>query len=103
MKAQAYSLDDIFDKGLLMLIPFHIFSHEGGFPEYDRDGGKLEGLKAEYKEILKRLDVLEERGKIGAFDKRTIVDLAGDVIVRESVRELVRASVKQTEKQPSGC
>ncbi len=28
MKVQTYSLDDIFEKSLLMLIPFYIFSHD---------------------------------------------------------------------------
>lgn len=31
MKVQTYSLDDIFEKNLLMLIPFYIFSHEKDF------------------------------------------------------------------------
>ena len=31
MKAQKYSIDDIFEKGLLFLIPFYIFSHESRF------------------------------------------------------------------------
>ena len=80
MKADTYSLDDIFGKGLLMLIPFYIFSHEKDFPEYNRNGQKLAELKAEYQEILGRLDGLEQHGAIGAFDKRTIIELSGDVI-----------------------
>ena len=31
MKAQKYSIDDIFEKGLLFLIPFYIFCHESRF------------------------------------------------------------------------
>jgi len=80
MKVQAYSLDEIFEKGLLMLIPFYIFSHEKGFPEYNSNGQKLEELKAEYQKILERLDELEQQEVIGAFDKRTIIELSGDVI-----------------------
>ncbi len=41
MKVQAYSLDDIFGKGLLMLIPFYIFSHENNFAEYNSNKQKL--------------------------------------------------------------
>ena len=37
-------------------------------------------LKAEYRSILERLDKLEQEGIIGAFDKRTIIELSGDVI-----------------------
>ena len=80
MKVQAYSLDDIFEKRLLMLIPFYIFSHEKSFPEYNTNGQKLAELKAEYQEILERLDELEQQGVIGAFDKRTIIELSGDVV-----------------------
>ena len=80
MKVQTYSLDDIFEKGLLMLIPFYIFSHEKSFPEYNSNERKLAELKTEYQEILERLDKLEKQEVIGAFDKRTIIDLSGDVI-----------------------
>ena len=31
-------------------------------------------------EILERLDELEQQGVIGAFDKRTIIELSGDVV-----------------------
>ena len=80
MKVQKYSLDDIFEKRPLMLIPFYIFSHENSFPEYNSNEQKLEKLKAEYQVILERLDGLEQQGVIGAFDKRTIIELSGDVI-----------------------
>lgn len=80
MKVQTYSLDEIFEKRLLMLIPFYIFSHEKNFQEYNRSSQKMADLEAEYKEILQRLDVLEKHGIIGAFDKRTIIELSSDVI-----------------------
>ena len=63
-----------------MLIPFYIFSHESSFSEYNSNEQKLEKLKAEYQVILERLDGLEQQGVIGAFDKRTIIELSGDVI-----------------------
>ena len=80
MKVQTYSFDDIFEKRLLMLIPFYIFSHENRFPEYNSNEQKLENLKAKYQVIMERLDGLEQQGVIGAFDKRTIIELSGDVI-----------------------
>ena len=80
MKVQTYSLDDIFEKCLLMLIPFYIFSHEKNFPEYNSNEQKLAELKAEYHKIIEKLGELEQQGVIGAFDKRTIIELSGDVI-----------------------
>ena len=40
VKVQEYSLDEIFEKGLLFLIPFYIFKHERRFEEYEREAGK---------------------------------------------------------------
>jgi len=105
MKVQKYSLDDIFEKRLLMLIPFYIFSHENSFPEYNRNELKLGELKAEYQLILERLDKLEQQGVIGAFDKRTIIDLSGDVIngiaqkyknVQKGVGDMMRGPLLET-------
>ena len=80
MKVQEYILEDIFSKGLLLLIPFYIFSHEKNFQVYNSNKEKLTELKAEYQDILERLNKLEQEGIIGAFDKRTIIELSGDVI-----------------------
>lgn len=80
MKVQSYSLDDIFEKRLLMLIPFYIFSHEDSFADYNGSSHRLTELQNEYKKIRDRLNNLEEQGIIGAFDKRTIIELSSDVI-----------------------
>ena len=105
MKVQAYTLDDIFEKGLLMLLPFYIFSYEKDFPKYNSDIQKLAGLKAEYQKILKRLDMLEQQGVIGAFDKRTIIELSGDVVkeiaqkyenVQKGVGDMMRGALIET-------
>ena len=106
MKMQAYSLDKIFKKGLLMLIPFYIFSHERSFSEYNSNEQKLEELRAEYRRILERLDEQEQQGVIGAFDKRTIIELSGDVIkeiaqkyenVQKGVGDLMVGALIETE------
>ena len=62
MKSQRYSIDEIFEKNLLFLIPFYIFSHESRFEEYNKSEDKLESLKAEYIDIRNRLDGLLESG-----------------------------------------
>ena len=106
MKVQSYSLEDIFEKGLLMLIPFYIFSHEKRLSEYNSNEQKLDELKAEYRMILDRLDELEKQGKIGAFDKRTIIELSSDVIseiarkyenVQKGIGAMMRGPLIQTE------
>ena len=88
-----------------MLIPFYIFSHEKNFAEYNNNEQKLAELKAEYRKILERLDGLEEQGVIGAFDKRTIIELSGDVIkeiaqkyenVQKGVDDIMSGSLIET-------
>ena len=88
-----------------MLIPFYIFSHEKDLPEYNSNEQKLAELKAEYQKILERLDKLERQGVIGAFDKRTIIDLSGDVIheiarkyknVQKGVGDMMRGKLIET-------
>ncbi len=106
MKIDAYPLDALFEKGLLMLIPFYIFSHESEFPVYDKDERKLLGLVAEYQEILDRLDLAERQGTLRAFDKRTIIELSQNVIreiarkyenVQKGIGDIMRGAVIETE------
>lgn len=106
MKVQEYSLDDIFSKYLLLLIPFYIFSHEKDFKVYNSNEQRLEELKAEYRNILERLDKLEQEGTIGAFDKRTIIELSSDVIkeiaqkyenVQKGVGDIMGGALLETE------
>ena len=89
-----------------MLIPFYIFSHEKSFSEYNNNEQKLEELKAEYRIIFERLDDLEKQGIIGAFDKRTIIELSNDVIreiarkyenVQKGIGAMMRGPLIQTE------
>lgn len=51
MKVQKYSVDEIFEKRLFFLIPFHIFVYEKDFKEYDTDEQKLEELTKKYSKV----------------------------------------------------
>ena len=106
MKIDTYPLDVLFEKELLMLIPFHIFSHEARFPEYDRDEQKLMEIETEYQDILERLDRAERKGALGAFDKRTIIEISGDVVrelarkygnVQKGIGDIMRGALLDTE------
>lgn len=106
MKVQRYRIDEIFEKRLLFLIPFYIFTHESRFKEYNLNEDKLEGLKAEYIEIIKRLDSLLEDGSISAYTRKTIVEMSGKVVdnlaqkyeyVREGVKSVMGGKVLEYE------
>ncbi|MBR1658487.1 MAG: hypothetical protein IJ697_08490 [Synergistaceae bacterium] len=98
MKVQDYSLEQIFNKGLLFLLPFYIFSHQKHFREYERDESKLNSLLDEYKIISQRLDDLVKDGTISEYIKCTIHDMTGRVVeqlaknysgIREGVKDIM--------------
>ncbi len=96
MKSQQYSIDEIFEKGLLFLIPFYIFSHESRFKEYNGDKDKLRELQSEYKDIADRIEKLLNAGVISEYTKCTIMDMPNKVLVHIARKyENVREGVKQ--------
>ena len=106
MKSQRYTIDDIFDRKLLFLIPFYIFSHESRFEEYDKNEDKLEILKAEYIRIVDRLDEWMRKGSISAYMRKTILEMSGKVLeniaqkydnVREGVKSVMGGRVLEYE------
>ena len=80
IKSQNYTADEIFEKKLLFLIPFHIFSFEKDFKAYEKEPARLEILKAEYAGIAERLEQLSEQGEVNEYTKCTINDMAGKVL-----------------------
>lgn len=74
MKSQQYTLKEIFEKNLLLLIPFYIFSHEARFEEYEKDKMKLKALQEEYGQIKNKLEELLNQGAISEYMKCTIID-----------------------------
>lgn len=84
-----------FDKNLLLLIPFHIFSHEKRLAEYEKDISKREALQKEYKQIREKLEELLERGILSEYTKRTLIDLSNKVLDHIAVKyNSVRKGVK---------
>lgn len=80
MKMRKYSIKQIFEKNLLFLIPFYIFTHENEFLEYDTDIIKFENLKIEYGHIKNKLEELCRNKKIDEYTKCTIIDMSNKVL-----------------------
>ena len=106
MKSQRYGIDEIFEKKLLFLIPFYIFTHERDFAEYNKNKDKLEILKAEYTDIRNRLDSLLESGHISAYTRKIIMEMSDKVVeniarkyenVREGVKSVMGGKVLEHE------
>lgn len=106
VKSQEYQIEDIFQKGLLFLIPFYIFSHESQFEVYNTDEKKLRELQEEYGRIKNQLEELTIQKKIDEYTKCTILDMSRKVLesiakkyekVREGVKEVMGGRVLEYE------
>lgn len=96
MKSQQYTLEAIFEKNLLLLIPFYIFSHESQFKEYEKDKTKLKSLQEEYEQIKNKLEELLNQGAISEYTRCTIIDMSNKILEHiavkyNSVKEGVKA------------
>jgi len=80
MKVQSYSIEEIFEKRFLFLIPFYIFSHESNFVKYNEEADKLEELKREYEYIKNELERLSINNIISEYTKCTIIDMSNKVL-----------------------
>lgn len=95
MKSQQYTLEEIFEKNLLLLIPFYIFSHETRFDEYEKDKSKLKTLQKEYEQIKNKLEELLNQGAISEYTRCTIIDMSNKVLEHIAVKyDSVREGVK---------
>lgn len=80
IKVQNYSIEEIFQKKLLFLLPFHIFRYEADLKNYETNKEKLEELTQTYRMIKTRLDALCQNGEISEYVKCTIIDMTKRVI-----------------------
>ena len=106
IKTQQYTLQEIFEKNLLLFIPFYIFSHEKRFVEYEKEAAKLRELQEEYEGIKNKMEELAEEGRISEYIKCTLIDMSNKVLehiaskynaVREGVRTVMGGKVLEYE------
>ncbi len=106
MKLQEYTIEEIFDKQLFMLIPFYIFTYEKHFEEYNTNEGKLRELQAKYAKTVTRLDGLVGQEKLNSYEYNMIIDMSKKVLegiaaryenVRKGVRKVFGGKMIETE------
>lgn len=94
LKVQQYDIETIFEKNLLFLIPFYIFTYEKQFSEINDNLEKMEALKKEYAMITRRLNQLVRDGLINEYIKKTICEMSERVMAKLSAKyESIRKEV----------
>ena len=75
MKLQRYSMEEIFRKELLLLLPFYIFHYQGRLKNVKTDKEAFEQMKQEFLSIKGRLEQFAKQGRITEFVKVTLLDM----------------------------
>ena len=81
LKIRHYTTNELFEKKLFFLIPFHIFVYEKDFNELETNKKKLKQLEAEYASIKKRLEIACHMGDLTEYPKAAILDMSRKVIL----------------------
>ena len=106
MKCQSYTLSEIFNKKLLFLLPFYIFTYESRFEEYEENAEKLAELQSEYEQMKERLEELCIRREINEYTKLMLIDMSKRVLdhiavkkknIREGVKKVMGGKVLEYE------
>ena len=106
IKMQKYTLRDIWNKEMYLLIPFYIFTHEANFPKYNEDETELKELVEEFEEICAKMEQLVQENKMTELESRIIVELSKKVVdniakkykkIRRGVDVIMGGKVIETE------
>lgn len=106
IKMQKYTLKDIWNKEMYLLIPFYIFTHEANFPKYNEDETELKELVEEFEEICAKMEQLVQENKMTELESRIIVELSKKVVdniakkykkIRRGVDVIMGGKVIETE------
>ncbi len=80
LKVGQYSLEDIFEKELLFLLPFHVFAYEKDLPAINDDPERLSELVNVYQSILKKIEKLCENGNLSTNSEELLHSMMRHVL-----------------------
>ena len=80
LKVKNYTLEEIFEKELWMLIPFYIFRYEKEFRIINGDEERLRSLRMEYENVAARLDQECQSGRMKPITGGALCELANNVV-----------------------
>ena len=94
VKVQDYSLEEIFDKRLLFLLPYYFLRYKLEILENNADARMA--LRQTYQDIFQRLSFLEQSGEITEFTRQSIKAMIDKVAMfRANQYERVMEEVKE--------
>ena len=79
LRYKQYSIDELFEKQLYVLVPFMLFLYESELPNMNSDDEKLAELLKVYEKIIRILSEEEFKGNITSFQKIEILNVLNSV------------------------
>jgi len=79
VKVADYSVEDLFEKKLYMLIPYYIFNYESKLRELEENDDSLEELLDKYRDIFDRLEAEQEKSNLSSKSLDAIMNLTRSV------------------------
>jgi len=84
LKLRDYSIEEIFEKNLLILLPYYIIKYEKELAEIAGDAGREKRLLEEYGMIIKRLEDVTQNGQTRTFgDMLQLMKRVMDYLLRK--------------------
>ena len=80
LKVKNYTLEDIFERRLWMLIPFYIFRYEKELSQIDSDEDRLKKLRKECERVAEMLDQECQSGRMKPITGGALCELANNVV-----------------------
>ncbi len=108
IKVKSYTLEEIFEKRLWLLIPFYIFNYEKRFSKYEKDPALRQQMLADYERIVENLEELSIQHIIDARECAMLLDLSKQVLkhiaknyrkVKKEVRDIMGGRVLEYESK----
>lgn len=75
LKIKNYTIDELFEKKLYILLPFSMFLFEDELPECETDKEKRKCLESKFSDIVNRLKTLSEKGEISYIQQISIIEM----------------------------
>ncbi len=76
IKTTKFTIEEIFEKKLYFLIPFHIFVYEKEFEVIENDKYRLKELKLRYLYIIEKLNNLCDQNILTEYEKKLVVTMS---------------------------
>lgn len=106
LKVSEYTADEILEKELYFLIPFHIFAYEKELEKINNDFKKLENLLWVYRRFTEVLQQKVKEGRLTEYERQVIKDMTVKVgsslaakwpNVRKGVRRIMGGEILELE------